>query len=223
MPVHARADIIVHDMIALAGREVMLKTETKGILFNQGGEVVEFFVDGKSLGKNLSGGDGVAFKRFVPLRTGLYKIRVQSAGATDNGILLTVKRSTKLVFIDIEGSLWEKPFIARAVSGGAATVKKISSEYTVIYLRTSMISMKSLKLWLKENGFPEAPVLSWRQGEVFREIREKNLRIKAIVGRPDVLKSAKMDKALLFSFDSTEDAEEARDWEEIVKKIRRKE
>ncbi len=50
-----------------------------GKLFSKGGELVEFFVDRESIGKTLSGGDGVAFKAFIPAKTGLHQIRVNSA------------------------------------------------------------------------------------------------------------------------------------------------
>src|SRR4030042_6926262 len=72
------SDVIVSDMIALRGKEVMLRAETRGKLFPRGGEVVESFVDGKSIGKSLSGGDGFAFRQFTPQKTGLYQITVKS-------------------------------------------------------------------------------------------------------------------------------------------------
>ena len=91
-PDAAVARVLVYDDVALRGQEVMLRAETRGALFNRGGEVVEFIVDGKSIGKNLSGRDGFAVKGFVPARTGLYKINVKSGEDKDSGILLALEK-----------------------------------------------------------------------------------------------------------------------------------
>jgi hypothetical protein len=219
-PAEALSEIVVHDMIAPAGREVMLRAETRGALFLRGGDVVEFFVDGKPVGKTLSGGDGIAFMRFVPARTGLYKIRVKSDGDKEEGVLLAVKGSTQVVFIDVEGSLLERSFALKPRSGSVQAVKKITRKYPVVFLQTGYVGLKVIKLWLKENGFPDAPVLSWSRGEVFGEIGERALKMKAIIGKPDVIQSAKTYKPRGFSFDATDEAEAVQDWEEIVKKLK---
>ncbi|HKZ56501.1 MAG TPA: hypothetical protein VJ024_02245, partial [Thermodesulfovibrionales bacterium] len=65
-PTKAFPDIIIHDIVVPAGKEVMLRAEVKGKLFRKGGELIEFFVNGKSIGKSLSGGDGFAYKQFIP-------------------------------------------------------------------------------------------------------------------------------------------------------------
>ncbi len=65
-PADALAEVVVQDMVSPVGREVMLRAETKGGFFSKGGALVEFFVDGKSVGKNLSGGDGLAYLQFCP-------------------------------------------------------------------------------------------------------------------------------------------------------------
>src|SRR4030043_45675 len=50
-PATVLSDVIVHDMISVKGEKVMLTAETRGKLFAKGGEVAEFFVDKKSIGK----------------------------------------------------------------------------------------------------------------------------------------------------------------------------
>ncbi len=109
-PDAAVARVLVYDDVALKGREIMLRAETRGTLLSKGGEVVEFIVDGRSIGKNLSGRDGFAVKTFVPARTGLYKISVKSGEDKDSGILLALEKKTRIVFIDVGGSLLEGPF-----------------------------------------------------------------------------------------------------------------
>ena len=214
------ADVIVHDSVAPVGNEVMLKAEVKGKLFSKGGVTVEFFVNGKPIGKNLSGGDGFAFKQFVPHVTGLYKIKAKSDKDEGEGILLTLKKGSGIVFIDVEGSLIEK-FTNKPKPHGQKVIKDIGKRFPVVLLSTSgFVNIKSLKEWLERNEFPELPVIPWKQGSVFGDLHEEGFRIKAVIGSPEVISSVKGYKPLAFSFEVTEDAIEIKEWEEIGKKLR---
>lgn len=220
LPFDALADVMFYDAVVVSGREIALKAETKGTFLLRGGEIVEFFVDGKSVGKSLSGGDGVAFKRFVPLKVGLYKIRVTSGGASDNGVLLALTKKSRVVCIDVEGGLSEGMFFEKVQPGSAKAVRAIHKKYPVIFLQTGLAGVRTIKSWLKKNNFPELPVLAWRGGEVFSEIHQSGLVIKAVIGRPDVVNSAKQYKPIVFSFDPLEDEESVDDWEDIEKRLK---
>ena len=199
----------------------MLRAETKGGFFSKGGALVEFFVDGKPVGKSLSGGDGLAFRSFVPARTGLYRIKVQSEGDKDEGLLLAVKGSTQLVFIDVEGSLPEpSSFTMKPRSGSVQSVKKINRSYPVVFLWTGFVGLGAMKSWLKEKGFPDAPLLAWSRGEVFGEMGEKHLKVRAVIGKPEVVQSAKGYTPRTFSFEAVGDREAVQDWDEIVKRVK---
>lgn len=168
-PFAAFAAVAIDDEVAPAGREVFLRAETKSGFFSRGGSLVEFFIDGKSAGKKLSGGDGVAYLPFVPARTGLHKIKVQSGDGKDEGLLLVVQRSTQLVLIDVEGSLREPAsFAMKPRTGSVQAVKKINRRYPVVFLWTGFIGISAAKSWLKESGFPEAPLIPWNRGEAHR-------------------------------------------------------
>ena len=218
-PSVALSDVFVRDMIALNGREIMLGAETRGKLFAKGGEVVEFFVDGRSIGKSLSGGDGMAFRQFKPLRTGIYKITANSEKNKDNGLLLSLKKGDKVVFIDVKAGLFEGLFSAEPRAGSQNIVRKISKRYPVVFLQTELAGVKAIKTWLDKNGFVKLPVIPWEQGAIFDEVSKKGLRIKAVIGSRAVIESAKEFNPKAFSFDEVEDAEEVRDWEEIGKKL----
>ena|SRR5271157_1273087 len=219
-PAAALSRVLVYDDVALKGHEVMLRAETRGTLLSKGGEVVEFIVDGRSIGKNLSGRDGFAVKTFVPARIGIYKISVRSDEDKDSGLLLALERKTRIVFIDVGGSLLEGPFGEKEKPESSKAVIKIQKRFPIVYLIKGLLSVESVRSWLKKNSFPVAPVLPWNQGEVFREIKEKDLRIKAVIGGPDVIESAQVYKPLAFSFDSMEDAEVVENWREIEKKLK---
>ena len=219
-PDAALSMVLVYDDVALKGHEVMLKAETRGTLLSKGGEVVEFIVDGRPIGKNLSGRDGFAVKGFVPARTGLYKINVRSGDDKDSGMLLALERKTRIVFIDVGGSLLEGPFGEKEKPESSKAVTRIHKRFPIVYLLKGLLSVEAVRSWLKKNNFPVAPVMPWGQGEVFREIKDRHLQIKAIIGGPDVIESARMYKPLAFSFDSVEDAEVVENWREIEKKLK---
>ncbi|MEW6002131.1 MAG: hypothetical protein AB1638_05725 [Nitrospirota bacterium] len=215
----AFSDVIVQDMIAPAGGKVMLKAETKGKLLSKGGKIVEFFVNGKSIGTSLSGGDGIAYRQFTPLKTGIYKIRARSDKEEGSGLLLSLKRGSKIIFVDVEGSLIEGLFSMKPRKGGKEAIKRINRKFPVILLQTGFMSTKLIKEWLKKYEFPELPVIPWREGSVFNEIEEEGFKIKALIGGPEVIDSAREYKLLAFSFQEAEDVIEVKDWEEIVKKL----
>jgi len=218
-PATVLSDLIVHDMISVKSEKVMLTAETKGKLFAKGGEVVEFFVDGKSIGRSLSGGDGFAFREFMPSKTGRYQITVKSGRDEGNGLLLTLKKGDRIIFVDVEDSLFEGLFSKNPKKDSQKIIKEISKRFPVVFLKTGLLGTKAIKSWLKKNYFMDSPVIQWRQGAIFDEINERGLRIKAIIGSQSVIESAKTYKPKSFSFGDTEDAEEVKDWEEIGKKL----
>jgi hypothetical protein len=219
-PSRTYAEVIVYDSVVLKGREIMLRAETRGALLSKGGEIVEFFVNGRSIGKNLSGRDGFAVKRFTPLKAGFYKILVKSGDTKDNGVLLALDRRAKIVFIDVDGSLLDGPFGMKAKPGSAGAVKKIGKRFPVVFLQKGFLNVRVVRSWLKKNDFPDSPVLSWNRGDVLREMKEKDLSIIAIIGGAEVIEAAETDKLRAFSFDSVENAEVIENWGEIEKKLK---
>lgn len=221
LPFTVHSEIIVYDTIGLKNKIVMLKAETKDHFFKKGGKLVEFFVDGQSIGKTLSGGDGMAYMQFKPIKRGFYHIRVKSEKEEDNGLLLSLKRNEKLIFVDIEGSLWEGIFTQKPRKESQETVKKLSKRFPVIFLQTSFLGIKNAKNWLKENGFVELPVVTWKKGLIFDEIIENGLKIKALIGSASVINSAKnYNIEKLISFDEVEGGEFVKDWNEIKRKLK---
>ncbi len=218
-PASALSRVTVYDTVVIEGQKVMLRAETSGKLFRKGGELVEFFVDGQSIGKTLSGGDGVAFKQFTSLKTGLCPIRVISDKDEDTGLLLSLKRGASIVFVDVEGSLLEGLLSWEPKHGSQKAITEIQKMFSIVYLQTSVVGLRAVKVWIEKNGFQQLPVVSWRQGAIFDEIAEKDLRIEAIIGGPKVIESAKEYKPLAFSFEASEYAENVKDWEEISNKI----
>jgi hypothetical protein len=219
LPASALSGVAVDDTVALKGEKVMLRAETRGRLFSKGGELVEFFVDGKSIGKTLSGGDGVAFKAFTPVTTGLRQISVKSGENEDDGVLLSLKKGSSIVLFDVEGSLLQGLFSWKPRPGSQKAIKEILKRFPAVYLCTSFVGVRPIKGWLEENEFPKLPVLPWRQGAIFDEIAKKDVKIQAIVGSPKVTDSVKEQKIRVFSFEASAGAEEIKDWETLSRKF----
>jgi hypothetical protein len=218
-PARALSRVVVHDTVAVKDRKVMLRAETRGKFFSKGGELVEFLVDNKSIGKNLSGGDGIAYKQFVPAKSGLHGITARSNGDEGTGLLLSLERGASIVFVDVEGSLLEGPFSLKPKQASQDAIKKIHEVFPIVFLQTTFIGVRVTKEWLERNAFIESPVLEWRQGKIFEEIAEKGLKIRAVIGGPKVIESLKGDNPLVFSFEKAKDAEKVKGWEEISKKL----
>ncbi|MGB9715420.1 MAG: hypothetical protein ACPL1G_03300 [Thermodesulfovibrionales bacterium] len=217
-PGKALSDIVVYDIVSPAGKEVMLNAEVKGRLFKKGGEVVEFSVNGKTIGKSLTGGDGFAFKQFIPFKSGRYQISVRTEKEEGKGLLLCISKGSGIVFVDLEGSILER-FSNKPRKGSQESIKEINRRFPVVLLKTGPLNINIIKEWLKKNGFPNLPLIPWKQGIVFTEFVEKGFRIKAVIGGTEVINSAKEYKPLAFSFEEAEEAVEVKDWEEIKKRL----
>lgn len=219
-PALAFPEVIVHDTIAIRGKEVMISVETRGKLFRKGGEVVEFFVDGKSIGKSLSGGDGFAFKQLRPLRAGLYQIAAKSGGEEGKGTLLSLRKGERIVFVDVKDGLFEGEFSERPKKGSQEAIRNLARRFPVVFLQTGLPGVEAVRTWLRENGFMSLPVIPWDEGTIFDEIKEKGLKIRAVIGGQSIIESAGENKPKAFSFGEAEGAEEVKDWKEIGKKLK---
>lgn len=213
------AGVIFHDDITLKGKPYLLKAETRKGILKRGGQLVEFIVDGKSIGKNLSGGDGIALKEFTPHRKGLYRVTVRSDSDEDEGYLLSLNRGEGIVVIDIEGGIFEGPFPIKEREGSKEAIKNISRRYPILYLQT-LLDKELLERLLKEKGFTMAPILNWEDGEVINRVYGMGIRIKAIIGGPSVIGSLDDNKIKAFSFEETEGAEWVKDWKEIEGRLK---
>lgn len=216
--VESYAEVVLYDSVCLKDEKIMLKAVTRGKVFTKGGQMVEFFVDGKSTGKSLSGGDGAAFKEFKAEKTGLHKVSAVSGKDKDSGLLLALKKGAGIIFIDVEGSVFQ-PISGNPPKNSQKVIKAIAKRFHVVYLQAGVLDIRKLKKLLKENEFTEAPLLQWKEGNVFEEADKKGLRVKFVIGGKAVIESAKEFKPKAFSFVEVEGAEEVKDWEEIGKKM----
>ena len=214
------AGVVVYDAVAVVGKEVRLKAETKGTFFRKGGELVEFFVDGKSLGKTLSGGDGEAYKSFTPAKAGLLEITVKSGSDEDKGVVLVLKKGAGIVFVEIIGGLAENRMPPTGRPGSREAMKKLLARYPVVYIQSGNIDIAATRKWLHDNEYPEAPVLPWDGGVLFKPITAMGLNIRAVVGNPQFIESAAKWKPESFSFEPMKGVVRLRHWKEMEEKLK---
>lgn len=195
----------------------MLSAETKKGLFRRGGVVVEFFINKRSIGKSLSGGDGVAYKAFTSQRTGLMKVTVKTADERAEALLLCLERGQEIILIDIE-TIKEGPFSSIPRKDSKEVIKRLNRRYPVVYLRSGFISRKEASQWLEKNGFPTAPLLDFQEG-LFSELKELGLLIRAIIGSAEVSEIAVLYKVKVLSFDDIDNTIAVDSWKDIEKKI----
>jgi len=220
VPAYAYSEIIVNDTVALSGEEILIKVETKSGYFAKGGKIVEFSVNGKSIGSVLSGGDSIAYKIFKTGGPGMYTVSARCGKDTGSGVILVLKKNSKLVFIDIEGSLLAVPFAKKPINSSREVIRKIMNSYPVIYLHTGNIGLREVREWLRQNRFPVSAVLSWQTGDIFTALNKKGLKIKAVIGSQAVFDSANANKPEFFGFDEEDSSKNIKAWQDIEKKLR---
>jgi hypothetical protein len=220
MPCPSSADVYVYDAVAVRGQEVRLKAETRGTLFIQGGELVEFFVDDVSLGKNLSGGDGDAYKYYVASRPGLKTVRAVSRNKAGTGFLLVLKPGAGVVAVDVEGALLLEGFMSPGRPDSQKVLESIAKRFPLIYLQSGETNLKAVRYWLQKNEYADAPLLPWDGGTVFDSLAKKGVKIRAIIGGPAVIESAARQKPQAFSFEPVKGAVRLKSWKELEEKLK---
>ncbi len=219
VPVKASIAVFVHDGIAVGKEEIMIKAETKGRFFQKGGQIIEIFIDGESIGRALSGGDGFAYKAFTPVKYGLYDVIVKHGESSYSGAIMSLRKGSSIVFIDVEGSLLSSFLAKENLDSAREAIGKIAEKHNVVYLKTGFIGVRSVKKLLMEKKFHESAVLPWNKGAIFNELIEKGIKIKAIIGGQEVIESAGKYKPEAFSFNESDSSKKVDSWEEIEKEI----
>jgi hypothetical protein len=211
----SQSAIIVYDRVTTVGTPVYLKVLTKGRIFAEGGRLVEFYLDDSSFGKNLTGGDGYGYRKYTPKRPGITKVNARSKGESGSGLLLVLKKTEKVILIEIEGS-FKDAFISDIAAGASRrAVERMLKKYRVIYI-SRYTRLQMAKDWLDEGEFPEAPVLSWQGPKMFSALKEKGIHLYAIIGSAGVIAKASEHIEKRYTFEQTQKGQTVKDWEEII-------
>ena len=210
--------VIVYDRVTTVGTPVYLKVLTKGKIFADGGRLVEFYLDDKRVGKNLTGGDGYGYHKYKPRRAGIINIRATSKGESGAGLLLVMKKSEKAVLIEIESG-FKDAFISDIAAGASRqAVKQLLKKYRVVYL-SRFAGVRMARSWLDEMEFPEAPVLQWQGEQTLNALKEKSINLYAIIGPASVIDTAADHIKKRYTFDQNQKEQTVKDWQEVIERL----
>ena len=213
--------VIAYDGVTTVGTPVFLKVLTKGRIFADGGRLVEFYLDDKSIGKNLTGGDGYGYRKYTPKRPGLIKLMARSKGERGYGLLLVIKKTDKVIFIEVEGA-FKDAFISGIAAGATRrAVEKMMKNYHIVYL-SRYTGIRAARNLLDEGEFPEAPVLSWQGPEMFSALKEKGIQLYAIIASAGLIAESAEHIDRRYTFDQTQEGQTVKDWEEIIELLQKK-
>jgi hypothetical protein len=216
IPLSAQAEVAAFDALAVKGKPLMLKARTGGRFFGRGGELVDYYVGERHLGRTLSGGDGKAYMEHVPGRKGLFPLRVSSRGEEDSGLLLVLEEGDALVLVDVAGSLMSASFFGEPKEEAREAVETIAAKYPVLYLSKQVPGREVIETWLREKEYPEAPVMDWKGGRILSRIRKMGLGIRAVMGSAEVVERARKYDAELYLFDEKRGGKK---WKDIADEL----
>ena len=218
---HSRGAISVYDRVTTVGTPVYLKVLTKGRIFADGGRLVEFFLDNNSFGKNLTGGDGYGYRKYTPKRPGLIKLKARSKGESGSGLLLVVKKSEKVVFIEIESG-FKDAFISEIAAGASRrAVERMMKKFRIVYL-SRYTGVRAARDLLDEGELPEAPVLRWKGAKMLSALKEKDILPYAIIGSAGLIAESAEHIERRYTFEKTQNGQTVKDWEEIIELLKKK-
>jgi hypothetical protein len=215
---HGLSSVIVFDRVTTVGTPVYLKVLTKGRIFADGGRLVEFYLDDKRFGKNLTGGDGYGYRKYIPRRAGMIKVRATSQGEGDSGLLLVMKKSEKAVLIEIESGLKDAFISDIAAGAGRQAVGQLLKKYRVIYL-SRYSGIRIARISLDKMEFPEAPVLEWRGEQTLKALKENGVNLYAIIGPASVISTAAGHIENRYTFDENQKEHTVKDWQEVLQRL----
>ncbi len=199
IPAISQAGVVVRDSVTVQNKPVMLSARTSGTFLAKGGVLVEFLLDGSSLGKTLSGGDGIAYMEYTPGPLGNHVLTARAGKDADDGALLVSGAGDAVVFIDVMGALFKDPLGRDQQEGSLEAINELGGKFHFVYLYSVLPGLKITRSWLLREDFPRWPVLDIRGGRTVRRLEEMGLRVHALVLGPEMAKMVKAKDRKIYS------------------------
>ena len=214
----AAADIVVFDQITTVNQPVFIKMITKGRFLPAGGQRITLRIDSGQPLQLLSGGDGYAYYKFTPARSGTFQMAAVSGENRSSGSLLVINPPDRVLAIDAEGGLRAAALSEQSKSEGLDALKQLDKHFHIIYL-TRWVGPQMLKQWLTEKKYPPAVVLKWKGSAFFERLRQRNISITAVIGSKSLLEASRNHVERRFSFNETGHGTRVNDWSEIIEHL----
>ncbi len=180
------AVLISPDVLSQLGKPVLLSTRlVKTRMFMQiglGGEPVEFLVDGTSVGRAMTGGDGWARKEFVSRKNGLLELTVKLAhgkrvkARPSTSIISNINLKQSIVLVDLQSTMVDENrqknglldlsmFFSRKIGfsqpqeEAVEALVAISKRASLVYLVAGQAGgVSDIHRWINDHEFPDGPV-----------------------------------------------------------------
>ena len=214
----AHAGVAFFDSVTTARTPVYLKVLTKGLLFPEGGRLVEIYTEEQIFGRVLSGGDGYGFMKITPEHAGLKTFFARMDGDSASAYLLVMKKTDRALLIEIE-ILSRTLFSINAGRDAQKALNTLSKKFKLIYL-TRWIGPLAAKKIIGTAKLPDSVVLKWQGPELLEDLKSRLITVTAIIGSADVISETAEDVQYRFTFEETEDETYAEDWQDIIQKLR---
>jgi hypothetical protein len=211
-----RGEVVVFDRVTTVQTDIRLIVLTKGLLFAEGGQLVDIFLDDRHLKRILTGGDGYGYLKYTPREPGLKEIRAHSGTGSATGLLLVMDKNEKAIIIDIESAFKDAVFSEEARQNCRRAVDALSKNYKIIYL-SRYVGKGVGSSWLKKENFPKSVILRWHGPKFFKALEERGVQLHAVIGSDDVISAAKEHIENRYTFGETRDGKTVKDWDEILK------
>jgi hypothetical protein len=214
----AHANVVFFDSVTTIHTPVYLKVLTKGILFPDGGRLVDIYSEDQKLGRILSGGDGYGFMKLTPEDAGFKTFEARMDGHSDSGHLLVMEKTDRAILFEIE--VLSRTFLSNIASGDTQKALNIlSKKFKLIYL-ARFLGPSIAKKIITINNFPASAVLPWRGPDLLEDLKSRQINLTAIIGSVDIVAEAAGEVQYRFAFEETEDGTFAEDWQDIIKQLR---
>lgn len=211
-----RGEVVVFDRVTTVQTDIRLIVLTKGLLFAEGGQLVNIFLDDRHLKRILTGGDGYGYLKYTPLEPGLKEIRARSDTGSATGLLLVMDKNEKAIVIDIESAFKDAVFSEEARQNCRRAVNALSNNYKIIYLSRYVGKIVG-RSWLNKENFPKSVILRWHGPKIFKALAERGVQLQAVIGSQDVVSAAKDYIENRYTFEETRDGKTVKGWDEILK------
>jgi hypothetical protein len=211
--------VVVFDRISTVGTPIYLKALTKGKFFPEGGIRVTFEVEGKLFGKNMSGGDGYAYLKYTPEKTGLKRLAVRSETGHGTGSILVLDKNARALGIEIVGGLRESILSPNPMPGSVSALTMLRKNFQIVYF-TKPLTVGYLKNWIIKENFPKSIVLSWTGANQLKNMQEKGIVFHAMIGSSALVSEVSEFVEHRFTFEDTRDGVVAEDWNDILNSLK---
>ncbi len=212
------AEVVVLDHVTTVEKPIRITVLTKGRFFSAGGRLVDVYLDDEHLKRILTGGDGYGYLKYMPLSAGYKKIKVRSNSDSAEGLLLVMTKNDQALAIEVEHGFKDAVFSEEVKQSNLKAVKILSKHYKIIYL--SRFAGKTITAsWLEKQNFPKSVILSWRGTETLTALKQKGVKLHAIIGSAGVISAAAKDIENRFTFEKTKYGTTVKDWGEILEHL----